>query len=98
MENEGLSVPVISCNPLRADVLVLGGSRQSTHAGKGVPARKEHDVVLIYPGSASGFESDFCSFVLMDIKGDKMIVYCYSIPVHAGEDQDVRVEKFEFSK
>jgi hypothetical protein len=38
----------------------------------------------------------------MDIKGDDMICYWYSIPVHkncrvADDDDDVRVEKFEFS-
>lgn len=78
--------------PTWVDVLVKGNIRPCA------PYRNEVGQIVIQPGSASGFQSDVCSFVLMDIKGDTMVCYWYSVPTGICDmPEDVRVEKFEFS-
>lgn len=75
---------------LGVDVMVVGcPTRGPIHTiGQGV--------VILYPGSASpGIASDsISSFMLMDIKGNTMAVYQYT----EQNAEDVRVERFEFSK
>lgn len=90
----------IECTSTWVDVLVKGHSHASK-LGHAPCTTNDMGQSIIHPGSASGFESDICSFVLMDIKGDHMVCYWYSIPVHkncrVADDDTVRVETFEFS-
>ncbi|BDA49162.1 Vacuolar protein sorting-associated protein 29 [Coccomyxa sp. Obi] len=76
---------------LDVDILISG----HTHEFK---AFKFEDRILINPGSATGAYSDVIeapkpSFVLMDIDGSKATVYIYELI-----DDDVKVEKVEFTK
>ena len=81
------------------DVMVVGN--HTTEA----PCTNDKGQIVIHPGSASGFESHVCSFVLMDVKGDAMVCYWYRVDTTlsdggsgGSEGVDVTVEKYEFSK
>lgn len=76
---------------LDVDILITG----HTHEFK---AYKHEGRLLVNPGSATGAYSSLTynvhpSFVLMDIDGDRVVVYVYELV-----DGEVKVDKIDFKK
>ena len=76
---------------LDVDILITG----HTHEFK---AYKHEGRLLVNPGSATGAYSSLTyevnpSFVLMDIDGDRVVVYVYELV-----DGEVKVDKIDFQK